>query len=334
MSKRKISLVAYEQTPIPDYLPKAFSDEGIELVIHECETQEELKQYAADADIVWVRSGSKIVTPESLDFLSCKAIIRTGAGTDNVPVAEATKRGIVVAHTPEAVSKNVAEHAIGLLFAVVRQIVTQDRNVRDRGIWDRMAAWPNWHLEGNTLGLVGFGFIPRNVVRLLKGFDMKVLAYDPFVSAEAMAAVGAKKVELDELLAESDFVSLHTPLMESTRHSINEEKLRKMKKNAILINTARGAVVDEAALIKALNEKWIAAAGLDVFEEEPINRDNPLLKMDNVVITPHISGYSDLFIEAFWRQSIETALDMFHGKFPRYYVNRNVKSVWDLKPRD
>ncbi|MHB8630082.1 MAG: NAD(P)-dependent oxidoreductase, partial [Aggregatilineales bacterium] len=220
-------------------------------------------------------------------------------------------------------------HAIGLLFAVMRQIVVQDRALR-RGQWDRNLGWSRWHLHGRTLGLVGFGHIARLVTRKLSGFDLVIVAHDPYVTAETMAGAGVRAVPLDELLSSSDFVSVHCPLIDSTYHLIGERALRLMKSDAILINTARGPLVDESALLRALQEGWIAAAGLDVLEQEPTSPDNPLLKLENVVITPHIAGYNDEFWDNFWRFSVETVIDLSEGRLPRSYVNRDVKPRWQL----
>jgi D-3-phosphoglycerate dehydrogenase len=255
--------------------------------------------------------------------------VRSGSGTDNIPVKEATALGIIVANTPEAISDSVSNHAIGLLFAIMRQIVVQDRAVR-RGQWDRDLGWPRWHLHGRTLGLVGFGHIARLVARKMSGFDLTILAHDPFVKADVTADAGVQAVPFDELLSKSDFVSIHCPLLDSTYHLIGERELRLMKPEAILINTARGPIVDEPALLRALQEGWIAAAGLDVFEQEPTPIDNPLLRLDNFVATPHIGGYSDEFWDNFWRFSVETVIDLSNGRWPRSYVNRDVKPRWDL----
>ena len=276
---------------------------------------------AGGVDVVWLMGGSRVVTAEVLPRLQrCRVILRTGTGTDNVPVDEAGRLGILVANTPEATSHQVAEHAIGLLLAVIRQIPAQDRLVR-QGIWDRHRAWPNATLNGRTLGLVGFGRIARLIAKKVGGMEMDVLAFDPAIDESSMAESGVRKAGLEDLLGRSDFVSIHVPLAEGTRHLIGERELRRMKPQAILINTARGPIVDEAALVRALREGWIAAAGLDVLESEPIAADHPLLKLDNVVLTPHIASYSDRFVEAFWSHSVRTLVEMAQGRPPLWCVN-------------
>jgi D-3-phosphoglycerate dehydrogenase len=204
-----------------------------------------------------------------------------------------------------------------------------DKLVR-QGIWSPKHGWPDWHIRHKTLGLVGFGHIPRMLVKKLSGFEMTVRAYDPFVSADAMAQYGAQAASLDMVMAEADFISVNCPLTKDTRHLIGEKELRRMKPKTLLINTSRGPVIDEPALIHALTEGWLAGAGLDVFEQEPIDPNNPLLKMNNVVLTPHIGGYSDESTDLFWRLSLETVLDLSQGRWPRSYVNHDVKPRWTL----
>lgn len=325
----KIVLVDFDQEAVPAWVEAALIKEGIAFVARKCRSSEEVVQYAGDAEVVW-NFGSRIITAETLALLPrCGAIIRTGSGTDNVPVEEATRRGIVVANTPEAHSDAVSDHAIGLLFAVVRHVVVQDRAVR-AGKWAVADGLPGWHLRGQTLGLVGFGLAAQLVARKMRGFEMNVLVHDPYIRAEVLAREGARAAELDALLAGSDFVLLHCPLTTETHHLIGERELRQMRPTAILVNTARGPVIDEPALVRALTEGWIAAAGLDVLEQEPPAPDHPLFKLNNVVITPHIAGYSDEHQEKGWRLSIEAAMALAQGRWPRSCVNRAVKPRWDL----
>lgn len=332
MTPFKVALVGGLQAEgVPGWVSERLAQAGIAFVARNCKSRAELAELAGDADVVWSFGDHECLYAENLDVIPrCGVILRTGSGTDNIPVKEATQLGIIVANTPEAISDAVSNHAIGLLFAVIRQIVVQDRALR-RGQWDRYLGWPRWHLHGRTLGLIGFGHVARLVARKMSGFDLTLLAHDPYVPAETMAGAGVQAAPLDELLSSSDFVSIHCPLSDSTHHLIGERELRLMKPEAILINTARGPLVDESALLRALQEGWIAAAGLDVFEQEPTPADNPLLKLDNVVATPHIGGYSDEFWDNFWRFSVETVLDLAQGRMPHSYVNPDVRSRWALK---
>jgi D-3-phosphoglycerate dehydrogenase len=331
MAGFKVAMVHMDAEELPSWVTETMAEHDIEFVFVECETRAQLAACAGDADVVWVCGGSPIVTAENIDDLArCGAIIRTGSGTDNIPIEAATERGIIVANTPEAFNDGVSDHTIGLLLGVVRQIGIQDRLVR-RGIWDREAGYPSWHLRGQTLGLIGFGHIARLVTRKISGYEMKVLAHDPYVSAEEMAEHGVQRASMEEVLSESHFVSLHCPLLAETRHLIGERELRQMQPRSILINTSRGPVVDEAALFRALKEGWIAAAGIDVLEQEPAAADNPLFGLDNVVITPHIAGYTDRSLEDSWRLSVETAVTLSEGRWPRSYVNPNVEPRWQLQ---
>jgi D-3-phosphoglycerate dehydrogenase len=271
-----------------------------------------------------------VLTAENLPLLPrCGAIIRTGSGTDNIPVAAATERGIIVANTPDALTDAVADHTIGLLLDVVRQISAQDRAVRG-GAWDRRRYGPRWHIQGQTLGLIGFGRIPRLVARKLAGFALTYLAYDPYVGAGEMAAQGVQAAGLDDLLARSDFVLVHCPLTRETWHLLGERELRLMQRTATLINAARGSVIDEPVLVRALQEGWIAGAGLDVLEQEPPDWSNPLLQLDNVVITPHMAALSDEYLPNSWRLSVDTATALAQRRWPRSHVNHEVRPRWEM----
>ena len=321
MATFTVALVGYDCDEVPEWVIRDIAAAGIELIVRQCADDEQARQCAADADLVWVFGGPTVVTSRILPLLDrCRVILRSGSGTDNIPVDDATKLGIIVANTPESIAPSVAEHTIGLLLAVIRQIAVQDRAVR-QGIWDRDHAWPNWHMAGQTLGLVGFGHIAQNVARKTTGFDMRTIAHDPVVQPTVMTDLGVEPVGFEDLLKRSDFLSIHCPLLEQTHHLIGERELQLMKPTAVLINTSRGPVVDEAALAQALVQGEIAAAGLDVLESEPPQPDNPLLQLDNVVITPHIAGYSDTFWHDFWSHSVRTVIATATTGKPLWIVN-------------
>jgi len=216
-----------------------------------------------------------------------KAIAKHGVGVDNIDVAAATRRGIPVLITAWANFESVAEHAMALIFAVSRRIAEQDRKMR-QGIWDKKN-YRGGELRGKCLGLVGFGRIGKRLHELMRPLEMRVLFFDPHVGNHA----GAERiVELKELLSAADVVSLHCPLTRETRHLIGRDELAAMKPGAAIVNTARGALIDEAALVEALREKRIGAAGLDTFEKEPPDPGNPLFTMENVVASAHVGGFS------------------------------------------
>jgi len=260
-----------------------------------------------------------------------KIVCQMAVGFDNIVVPEATKRGIYVTNTPEVLTDTTADFAWALLMAVARRVVEADKYVRT-GQW-KVGWHPNMltgrDVFGTTIGIVGAGRIGYAMAKRAKGFDMKVLFYDVIPRPE-IEKLGAKKADLDALLKESDFVTIHVPLMKETHHLMNEQRFRMMKKTAYLVNNSRGPVVDEKALFKALKEGWIAGAGLDVFEQEPTPMDNPLLKLDNVVVAPHISSAS---LETRFRMAEMVAENMvafFQGKQPPNLVNLDVMKVRPL----
>jgi len=258
-----------------------------------------------------------------------KIVSQLAVGFDNIDITEATKRGIYVTNTPEVLTDTTADFAWSLLMAVARRIVEADKYVRT-GQWK--VSWHPAMLAGRdihhaTIGVVGAGRIGYAVAQRAKGFDMKILFYDVVPRPEIERDLGAKKVDMDTLLKESDFVSIHVPLMKETHHLINAEKLKLMKKTAYLVNNSRGPVVDEKALYEALKKGQIAGAGLDVFEQEPVPLDNPLLKLDNVVVAPHISSASLETRSKMSEMVAENLVSFFRGKRPPNLVNPDVMKI-------
>lgn len=326
----KVALIDLDGQPVPEWVPEGLRREQIELTAYDCKTRDDLVRHAAGADVLWLFGGSRILMDGNLAAVErCWAIVRTGSGTDNVPVDEATRRGIVVANTPAAFSDAVSDHAIALMFAVVRRITALDRAVR-LGRWSQFEAGPSNAFMGRTLGLIGFGHIARQLVRKLSGFEMRVLAFDPHVGDDTLALHGVEPVGLSALVAASDFVSLHCPLTRETRHLLGEEELRSMKRTAVLVNTSRGAIVDERALLRALTDGWIAGAGLDVLEDEPPAVNHPLFQLENVVLTPHVAGFSADGVELRWRLSFETVTALARRQWPASCVNPQVCPIQEL----
>ncbi len=297
----KAVLISGNENAVPAEYLKRIRDAGIELACRDCKNPDEVVSFAQDAELVWMFGPNRVLTGDALRHLpKCKAIFRSGSGIDALPCDVAKELGVAVLNTPESISECVAEHAVSLLFAVIRRIPHYDRAVR-AGNWE-LPNGMNWHISGRTLGIVGYGRIGRTVERMVSGFGMKVLHYDPFVTDSML---------LDDLLAQSDYVSLHCPLTDETRGLIDARRLSLMKRNAILINTSRGPVVDEHALVAALKDGTIAAAGLDVLCEEPPPADHPLFALDNVVLTPHIAAFSADFEKNFWSCSAEKIISFF-----------------------
>ena len=225
---------------------------------------------------------------------STRLLVRFGVGYDKVDLDAAARRGIAVARTAGANTPGVAEMAISLILALRRKLEENQACVR-RGAWKKIVVH---ELIQSTVGIVGFGSIGHALTKLLSGFDCRILAYDPFCSKEAMAEAGAEKVELEELFAQSDAISLHLPYTKETHNLVSDELLSKMKPSAVLVNTARGNIIDEDALYRVLSQKKIAGAALDVFAQEPLPLTSPLLKLDNILLTPHVSSQTE---ESLWR---------------------------------
>ncbi|WP_297416789.1 hydroxyacid dehydrogenase [Thermococcus sp.] len=275
---------------------------GFEVVYEEYPDEERLIELVKDVEAIIVRSKPKVSRRVIEAAPKLRVIGRAGVGLDTIDLDAARERGIKVVNSPAASSRSVAELAIALIFNVARKMAFADRKMRE-GVWAKKQC-EGTELEGKTLGVVGFGRIGYQIAKIAKAIGMNVLLYDPYPNEERAKEVGGTFVSLEDLLKESDVVTLHVPLVDATYHLINEERLKLMKPTAILINAARGAVVDNAALVKALQEGWIAGAGLDVYEEEPLPKDHPLTKLDNVVLTPHIGAST---VEAQMRAGVQVA---------------------------
>ncbi len=261
-----------------------------------------------------------------------KIVSQIAVGFDNIDLKEATKRGIYVTNTPEVLTDTTADFAWALLMVIARRVVEADKYVRT-GQWK--VGWHPSMLQGRdvygaTIGIVGAGRIGFGVAQRASGFKMRILYYDVIPRPEVEKEFGAKRVDLDTLLRESDFVSVHVPLMKETFHLINEERLKLMKKTAYLINNSRGPVVDEKALYAALKEGRIAGAGLDVFEQEPMPMNNPLLKLDNVVVAPHISSASYETRSRMAEMVAENLVAFFEKRTPPNLVNPEVMKTKPL----
>ena len=289
-------------------------------------TPEKLIDACRDADACLVPG--QLFTEEVLSKLErCRVLVRYGVGYDTIDVDAASRHNILVVNIPDFCMPEVANHALALLLDCAKKISRLDRWMRTGGWQGGRAPFlsPMGPIHGETVGLVGFGQIARTFHRRVAALDMKVLAYDPFVSQELAASLNVELVSLEELLRRSDYVSIHVPLMAATKGLINAEKLALMKPSAYLINTSRGPVVDETALIAALQDGQIAGAGLDVFEHEPLSNDSPLLRMENVTVTPHTASYADETFRIMFRRVGEEAALTLRGQMPNTPVNGTIK---------
>jgi D-3-phosphoglycerate dehydrogenase / 2-oxoglutarate reductase len=253
-----------------------------------------------------------------------KVVVRTGVGYDVIDVPAATDLGVIVVNIPDLWVREVANHALALLLAWNRKIITLDRNVR-AGLWGGRVpgAWTG-SLHGETVGIVGLGNIGSAFAKRVAALETTVIAHDPYVDDARFKALGIERVSLETLAERSDYVSVHTLLNAETRHLIGEAFFRRMKPTAVLLNTARGPVVDEKALIEALGEKRLAGAALDVWEQEPVAADNPLLRMDNVIATPHAAYFSSPAVAQVPRRCGEEVARVLTGQRPLNVVNPEV----------
>jgi len=273
------------------------------------------------------------ITKRIIDSLEkCRVIALASVGVDSVDVKAATARGIPVTNVPDTFIEEVADHAMCLLLAGFRRLVEQDRMARD-GRWreGRPALLKIPRLMGQTLGFISFGRVARAVARRAAPFGLRMMAYDPFVEEMLISEYGVQPATLSEVLSQSDFVSMHAPARPEVHHMLKEQHFRQMKPSAVFINTGRGPTVDEAALIKALQEGWIAHAALDVLETEPPSHNNPLLGMESVTLTAHVASASARFDEARKRRAGQELALVLSGKWPMSCVNPAVLQSTSLQ---
>jgi D-3-phosphoglycerate dehydrogenase / 2-oxoglutarate reductase len=291
---------------------------GAELQLAPEATPEAILKVAAPADALLV-TYAKITGEMIRQMTRCRIISRFGIGVDNVDLDAATAAGIVVTNVPDYCIDEVSDHAMALLLALARKIPASNAQVHG-GRWEMKAVVPIHRLKGRILGLAGFGRIPRLVVPKARAFGLRVIVHDPLVQADVFARERVDQVDFDELLSESDYISIHTPLLPETRNLFSTDAFSRMKPGAYLINTARGPIVDEQALAKALDARQLAGAALDVMPNEPPT-GSPLLGRDNVIITPHTSFYSEESLLELQRKAAEEVVAVLSGRPPRNPVN-------------
>ncbi len=293
------------------------------VILSDFET-DHVKKMVADIEGIMLRTNIKI-TKEIIEAAPLlKIISRTGAGVDNVDLAAASERGILVCNAPGINSISVAEHALAFILAMAKQLTVIDEAVR-KGNWKIRYTTQAGDLEGKTLGLVGLGQIGSLLAEKARlAFHMKIIAYDPYVKQAEQITLTS---DLKDLFRQSDFISIHVPHTEETHHLVNERLLGLMKPSSYLINTARGTVVDEKALIQALEKNQIAGAALDVFEDEPPALDNPLLTLNNVIVTAHTAGLNRDCERKLAIQAAQAIVDYFQGKEPEHIYNKKALST-------
>jgi D-3-phosphoglycerate dehydrogenase len=313
-------VIAVTDSPFPSLDPAIAALKRIdpELRMAKSASADDILAVARDADAVLV-TYAKLSGELLQELRRCKVIGRFGLGVDNIDTPAAARLGITVTYVPDYCLREVSDHAMALLLALARKIPFSNRLVQS-GRWEVPPIVPLRRLEGQVLGLVGFGNIPRALAPKAKAFGLRVITHDPYVSADVAKALGVENTSFEDLLGRSDFVSVHAPLLPATRGLMNAAAFARMKKGAFLVNTARGPLVDETALVAALDSGHLAGAALDVVTVEPLATDSPLLQRDNVILTPHTAFYSVEALEELQTKCASDVARVLSGEKPIYPV--------------
>ncbi len=305
--------------PANDYESVTAERIGARLFVGQCRTQQEVIQMCKDADGILVQYAP--LGRQVIDSLRCcKGIVRYGIGLDNIDLEAATAKRIMVANVPDYCQHEVAEHTLALIFALRRKLLWANHHAR-AGRTGPRTVQPIFRLCGETLGLFGFGRIAQTLAQKVRSLGLLCIAHDPYVSPEPFQELAVRPVSREELFGDADIVSIHTPLTEETRRVVSEDCLRRMKPTALLINTARGQVIDEAALVGALRQRRIAGAGLDVYWDDPLPPDHPFVSMDNIILTGHIAFYSEQSLYESQQKAMDQLIEILQGRVPKYWVN-------------
>ena len=326
-------------TPDTDFGEEYLKDFDVTLVNGLWGTEDELIENTSDADAIICAGPGQPWTSRVINELSqCRILASLSIGYDRIDVEAATERGIVVTNVPDFCVDEVSSQAIAFLMALNRRLIPIDRAVREKQIHlitpnrEVVAkyAHPIQRLRDQTLGIIGFGRIGTAVALKARGLGMRVMAYDPYVFAAVMKVHGVEPVGFEKLVEDSDFISINALLNDETRHMLGYEEFKRMKPSCYVINTARGEIIDQPALVQALNERLIAGAGLDVMSVEPIPEDDPILKFPNVILTGHSAWYSSASDSEseYWHKSTIQIVSALKGEWPMYAVNPDAKLKW------
>lgn len=295
---------------------------GAELVVAETGDEEELIALAPRADGI-LTCWKQVTTAVVETATQCKVIGRCGIGLDNIDVATATALGIIVTNVPAYCIDEVSDHAMALLLACARKTALLDRDVKNGG-WDRNVGPPMHRIRGQTLGVIGFGKIGRAIVPKAQAFGLEVIAFSPSLTEATAETYGVQRAEIPELVARSDYITIHAPLTPETHGLLGEAQFRQMKPTAYIINTSRGDIIDTPALYTALTEGWIAGAGLDVLPTEPPEVDDPIRHLDNVILTPHAAFMAEESIYDLEVDAATSVAQVLTGEMPESVVNPTV----------
>jgi D-3-phosphoglycerate dehydrogenase len=327
MNAMKVVVTDYIEDNL-DWEAEELARRGIEFEARQLKfkTEDEVAAVVADADVVVVNM-VKMTRSLLARMKKCRLLIRHGIGYDNVDVAACTKMGIVFAYQPDYCKVDVAEHAVALMFALARKVVTSRATLESSsasGQWDFSALFPLHRMEGKTLGILGVGRIGGRVARKMKSFGFRIIGCDPYLTEERKKEIGIEFVGLDRIFRESDYLTVHTPLTDETRHIVNARTLGLMKPSACLINTSRGPMVETEALADSLRSGRLAGAAIDVFDVEPPPPDFPLFGIRNAILTPHIAWASTEASDEIRRHILDDILAAAEGRIARCVVNKEV----------
>lgn len=328
MATYKVVVTDYEYSSL-EIEKEVLQDIDVQFITAQCRTEDDVMEACQDADAI-INQYAPISERVIQQLNQCKVISRYGVGVDTIHLEAATKKGIIVCNVADYCIDEVSDHALALLFAWSRKIVALNQDIK-AGNWDYKEGAPIYRFRGRTLGLVGFGKIPQALAAKAQVLGLEVIAYDPYIPLDVAEKSNVKLVDLATLCCSSDYISVHAPLNEKTRGLISSDQFSIMKQDAIIINTARGPLIDEAALIDALQAGKIAGAALDVIEREPITTEHPFLHMSQVILTPHVAWYSEEAQRELQRKTAQNVADVLKGKFPAYIVNHKVKDKVSLK---
>ena len=328
MSEKRRVVVTANIFPGLEVEQDVLGQHDVELEKIPCRSQDELAAAGRDASALIV--GNVRIDAGVLAHLSrCLAIVKPSVGVDNIDIEAATEAGVCVANVPDYGTDEVATHAMALLLNAIRYVDAEAAKVR-AGSWQPKPPFPIQRSAGRTLGIIGFGRIGQSVARKASGFDWRLLAWDPYVSDDEIRGKNAEPVDFDTLLAQSDMVTLHLPLTEDTQGMIDADALAKMKPTAFLVNTARGGIVDSAALVQAVESGEIAGAALDVVDEEPPPPEHPLYRTERILVTAHVAWYSEQAFEDVRVKAVEEVARVLGGELPRNLLNPGVRPRFDV----
>jgi D-3-phosphoglycerate dehydrogenase len=327
-----VALIDYDPLPF-DITPairagmtQTLAQAGAQLRIAQCRSQEAVLDFARRANLVMIQSVRPLVDRVVIGQLACRAVIRMGLGYDSVDVAAASEKGILVSNVVDWCNDEVADHASALILSGLRRLGPMDRALH-RGVWERQPAMEIVRLRGKTLGILGFGRIGQAVAERMAAFGLELIASDPHIDMAAASRLGVMPVPFEELLARSDILTVHARLVPETRHLLGTAEFAQMKPGALLVNTARGAIVDEPALVEALRAGRPGGAALDVMETEPLPGDSPLIGMENVLLTPHLASFSQEASAQLYQMSAEIAANLLQNRWVPTIVNPQAREL-------